>query len=203
MFLLQIIPEKYISTIFSTAAIITGSLVGGLCSWIITKHSTKDNRRYDYNEKINKICENINIIRLDICNAIFQSIRTLKYFNNENSVNKYPIPINKDYSKVVASLTNKFELKEMSYIYQLYGIIETLNTHIKDLHYDDKQGCELIKQDCELFLKKLYGENFIKIIEIDIEETTYQELYDNELIKIDYREVLKKLDKNTCTKGYK
>lgn len=209
MILLEIIPEKFLTPAISAAAILTGSIIGGIWSWIITKKNievenkiAEDNKKYDNLQKINNICENINIIRLDICNAIFQSIRTLKYYDEEDNENKYPIPINKDYSRVVASITSLFDLKEMSYIYQLYGIMETMNKHMKNFDYSD-EGYHLIKKDCELFLQKLYGQNFHKILQFDIERATYEQLYNNELIKIGYREVLQKLDKNSCVKGYK
>lgn len=206
--LLEIIPEKFLTPAISAAAILTGSIIGGIWSWITTKKNievenkiVEDNRKYDNLEKTNKICENINIIRLDICNAIFQSIRTLKCYDEENNENKYPIPINKDYSRVVASITSLFNLKEMSYIYQLYGIMETLNKHIKNLNYNEV-GYNLIKKDCELLLKKLYGQNLQKILQFDIEMVTYEQLYNNEFIKIGYREVLQKLDENSCVEGY-
>lgn len=209
MILLEIIPEKFLIPAISAAAILTGSTIGGIWTWITAKKNievenkiVEDNRNYDNLEKINKICENINIIRLDICNAMFQSIRTLKYYDEENNKNKYPIPINKDYSRVVASITSQFDLKEMSYIYQLYGIMETLDKHMKNINYND-EGYDLIKKDCELFLQKLYGQNFHKILQFDIERVTYEQLYNNELIKIGYRKVLQKLDENSCVEGYK
>ena len=34
------------------------------------------------------------------------------------------IPIYKDYHKIVASLCSEYSLKELSYIYQLYGVLE-------------------------------------------------------------------------------
>ncbi|MCY6356531.1 hypothetical protein [Clostridium sp. ZS2-4] len=208
MTLLEIIPEKFLTTAISAAAILTGTIIGSIWSGLIAKKNrevenkiVEDNKKCNNLEKINKMCENINIIRLDICNAIFQSIRTLKYYNEANNENKYPIPINKDYSRVVASITSRFDLKEMSYIYQLYAIIETLNKHMKNLNYND-DGYNLIKKDCELFLKKLYGKNFHKILQVDIETVSYEQLYNNEFIKLGYREVLKKLEKNSCVEGY-
>ncbi|NFL03876.1 hypothetical protein FDB08_11720, partial [Clostridium botulinum] len=80
------IPQEFITPIISATSVIIGSLIGGICSWITAKHSmkksmeiqsktVKDNRRYDQIERINNICQNVNIIRLDVCTAIFQSIR--------------------------------------------------------------------------------------------------------------------------------
>lgn len=207
------IPDKFVTPIISATAVIAGSLIGAVCSWITTSHSIKkstevenkiveDNRKYDNLEKVGKVCENINIIRLDICTAIFQGIRNLKNFTMDNYTNRYPIPINKDYSRVVASLTSKFDLKEMSYIYQLYGIIETLNKHTNELRFNDKKGYNLIRMDCELLLKKLYGENYLQAIELDIDNIKYEDLYSNDIIKIGYRRVLEKLDNNSCIEKY-
>lgn len=208
------IQQEFITPIISATAVICGSLIGATCTWLTTKHSTgksievenkivEDNRKREEIEKLLKFCQNVNIIRLDICTAIFQSIRTLKELKDESFTNRYPIPVNKDYSRVVASLTGKFDLKELSYIYQVYGIIETLNKHINELRFDDKEGYSLIRMDCQLLLKKLYGENYNKTIELDINNISYEELYNNEFIKKGYRDVLKKLDVNSYSEKEK
>ena len=201
------IPDKFITPTISATAVIIGSLIGATCSWITMKHSIKentnvenkiveDNRKYDEIQKMSKICENINIIRLDICTAIFQSIRNLNNFSKENYLSINPIPINKDYSRIVASLTNRFDLTEMSYIYQLYGIIELLNKHMKDYKFNDNNSYKLIIIDCELLLNKTYGDNYKDILKIDIDKIKYEQLYTNEFIKIGYKKILEKLDDN-------
>lgn len=211
--ILHIIPDKYVTPIISASAVILGSLIGATCSWITTKHSIKentevenkiveDNRKYDQLDKARRACENINIIRLDICNAIFQGIRNLKEFSKGNYERPYPIPIHKEYSRVVSALSGKFDLKEMSYIYQLYGIIEILNKHINEIKYKNQEELSFIIRDCQLLLKKLYGENYDKVLELDIDKVTYEQLYDNEIIKTGYRKVLKKLESNSCVEKY-
>ncbi|MFU0825007.1 hypothetical protein [Clostridium sp.] len=208
------IDQEFITPIISATAVIVGSLIGATCTWITTNHSTiksievenkivEENRKNEELEKLLKFCENINIIRLDICNSLFQSIRTLKDFHKGNFESRYPISINRDYSRVVASLTGKFDLKELSYIYQLYGIIETLNKHVNELRFNDKDGYELIKMDCELLLRKFYGDNYKNIIEVDIDRICYEELYDNEFIKKGYRDVLRKLDMHSYSEKNK
>ncbi|EGO87741.1 hypothetical protein CBCST_09836, partial [Clostridium botulinum C str. Stockholm] len=107
---------------------------------------------------------------------------------------RYPIPINKDYPKVLSCLNKKFDLKELSYIYELYGIIEILNKDLKEFDHSKFNKYDLIKNDCELLLQKIYGENYINIQEIDIDDITYKELYDNNMIKEGYRKVLEKLE---------
>jgi hypothetical protein len=81
----------------------------------------------------------------------------------------------------------------MSYIYQLYGIIQKLNNDTKEYHYDEKYYF-LIKEDYEMFIKKLYGTNFLKALDFDVDKVTYKNLYDNEIIKPGYKNVLIKLD---------
>ncbi|KOA21506.1 hypothetical protein CLHOM_01770 [Clostridium homopropionicum DSM 5847] len=204
------IPDKFITPMISATAVIIGSLIGATCSWITMKHSIKenmnvenkiveDNRKYEEIQKMSKICENINIIRLDICTAIFQSIRNLNDFSKENYLSMNPILLNRDYSKIVASLTNRFDLKEMSYIYQLYGIIEIINEHIKNYKLNDNNSYNLIIRDCELLLHKIYGDNYKSILKMDIDKIKYEQLYDNQIIKIGYKKILKKLDENVCT----
>lgn len=206
------IQQEFITPIISATAVIVGSLIGAMCTWITTNHSTiksievenkivEDGRKHEEMEKLLKLCENINIIRLDICTSLFQSIRTLKQLNSEDFINRYPIPINRDYSRVVASLTGKFGLKELSYIYQAYGIIETLNKHINELRFNDKEGYDLIRMDCELLLRKFYGVNCKKVVEMDIDKISYENLYNNNFMKEGYKKVLKKLDENSyCEK---
>lgn len=200
---LAVISSTTLHSLISAAAIIAGSIVGGICSWIVTKKSmcrtekvqnmmAEENRKYEEAAKLKKICENASIIRLDICTALFQCIRSLKDPNIENNI--YPIPLNSEYSRAVASLEGKFSLKELSYIYQLYAIIEKLNTDIKSANiYHDLIGSYVLK-DYEMLLRKIYGENYKYIINIDIDNASYNELYENEFIKLGYREVLKRLD---------
>lgn len=207
MVFLASIRQEFITPIISATAVIAGSLIGAACSWFTTNYSMnktievqnkviEDNKRDQELEKSLKLCENVNIIRLDICNAIFQSIRILRHLYNKDYNKRYPIPINKDYSRVISSLTGKFNLKELSYIYQLYGILESLNKHINELKFNDIDGCNLVAIDCELLLHKLYGSYYKKVLELDIDNISYIELYNNEFIKEGYRSVLKKLDDN-------
>lgn len=197
-------PEQLISFI----AIIIGAIVGGLFSWIITKKSTdktievqnkivEDNREYAENIRIRRSREYANIIRLDICTALFNSIRILKNINSKSYAEVYPIPMDREYSINVVYLRNQFQLKEISYIYQLYGIIEKLNKDTNNFRYYNEEDYNIIKIDCMLFLKKMYGDNIEKILEFDIDKISYNELYNNKLIKNGYKEVLCRLD-NIC-----
>lgn len=196
------IPDKLINPVISAVAIITGAILGGLFSWIITRKNTcqsiEEQKRMEQ-EKVKRDRENIkrtlhefaNVVRLDICTAIYQSIRSLKFQNDENKV---IIPINKNYSRAVAYLSDEMNLKELSYIYQLYGIIEKLNYDVKNLDYYDEKKNKIVNKDYEIIIKKIYGENYEQILSVDINEIPYEVLYQNDLIKIGYRKVLKKLD---------
>ena len=48
-----------------------------------------------------------------------------------------------------------------------------------------------------MFIKKIYGDNFLKALEFDIEIVTYEDLYNNKIIKLGYKNVLIKLDNIT------
>ncbi|MGL4850475.1 MAG: hypothetical protein ACRC28_16410 [Clostridium sp.] len=191
-------PIPVITSIISAISIITGSVLGGLFSWIINNkmHERKkkeecklieENRAYEERFKIKEVCANANVIRLDICTAIYQSIRFILDPNKEGI--NYILPINKGYSCAVASLSDKYNLKELSYIYQLYGIIEKLN---KDIEKESEQ--KQIVSGFYSILIKIYGQNVEKILKEDIDKVTYKELCRNEYIKKGYREVLKRLD---------
>lgn len=195
--------DNLITTLISGSAIIIGSLIGASFSWItskkITSKSIKEqyklqevNRKYEESYKVKELCTYANVIRLDICTAIFQSIRCLQ--NNDDMSYIYILPISKEYQKAVSSLSDKYSLKELSYIYQLYGIIEKVNKDVFDLELGDEKSYKNIKLGLRDILMKLYGENYMKIINTDIDKLTYEDLYKNDLIKIGYKDVLTTLD---------
>jgi hypothetical protein len=195
------LPEPLISSV----SIMIGAIIGGVFSWIVTKKSTdktievqnrivEDNRKYTENIRLKRSREYANIIRLDICTALFNSIRILKNSNGKKNAEIYPIPMDRGYSGGVAYLKNDFGLKEMSYIYQLYGIIEKLNRDTNNFNYYDDKSYEIISRDCTMFIRKLFGENITKILEVDIDKISYKELYYNNFIKEGYKETLRKLD---------
>lgn len=195
------LPEPLISSV----SIMIGAIIGGVFSWVVTKKSTdktievqnkivEDNRKYAENLRLRKSREYANIIRLDICTALFNCIRVLKSSSDKKDIEIYPIPMDREYSGGVSYLKNDFGLKEMSYIYQLYGIIEKLNRDTNNFSYYDDKSFELVNMDCRMFIRKLFGENINKILELDIDKISYEELYNNSLTKEGYKETLKKLD---------
>lgn len=204
---LSFIPANLLNPIISSTSIIIGAILGGIFSWFINKNSTsisietqskieKANREYEEQNKVLRLSQYATIICLDICTTLFQSIRMLKDFDDKKKIGIYPIPMNYNYAEAIVALAKKFSLKEMSYIYQVYGIIEKLNNDTKGYHYDEKHFT-LIKEDYEMFVKKLYGNNFLKALEFDIDIVTYENLYNNEIIKLGYKNVLIKLDSIT------
>ncbi|MCB2306180.1 hypothetical protein LGL08_06795 [Clostridium estertheticum] len=204
---LLFIPDNLLNPIISSTSIIIGTILGGIFSWFINKNSTalsiktqskieKANREYAEQNKALKLNEYATIIQLDICTTLFQSLRMLKEFDNQNKISIYPIPMNFNYAQAIVALAKDFKLKDISYIYQLYGIIEKLYNDTKGYHYDEKHYT-LIKEDYEMFLKKIYGNNFLRVLEFDIDIVTYEELYKNEIIKLGYKNVLIKLDNIT------
>ncbi|WP_034849752.1 hypothetical protein [Clostridium hydrogeniformans] len=204
MFLITI-PNYLVTPLISASAILLGSLVGAYFSWVISNKTTvksikeqyrimEINRKYEEEHKCKKICVYANIIRLDVCTSIFQSIRGIKGINNNEEGSFYPIPINKSYSNLVAALSDKYTLKELSYLYQLYGIIEKLNYDILNQGLIEKSYREVILKDYEGLLKKIYGINYKEILRVDHDKISYKELYENNIIKEGYREVLRKLD---------
>ncbi|MGH4122534.1 MAG: hypothetical protein ACREV6_06355 [Clostridium sp.] len=193
------IPDHLISSI----SIIIGAILGGIFSWFINKNSTckaietqskieKAKREYQEQNKALKLNEYATIIQLDICTSLFQSLRMLKEFDYNNKISIYPVPMNFNYAEAIVALTKIFNLKEMSYIYQLYGIIEKLKNDTNGYHYDDRHYA-LIKEDCEMYIKKLYGTNLSSALDFDIDKVTYESLVDNEIIKLGYKNVLIKL----------
>lgn len=199
--------KDFSKEIISATAIIGGALIGALFSYLIAKSTTNKSLKVQndiFNES-RKLEENIrkkntfqysNILQLDICTAIFQSIRSVRNIKSSDE-DKYPIyiPVNTQYSKAIAFLTDNFDLREMSYLYQLYGIIEKINYDIKKLNYKDKKDYESIRIDYEIFLEKLYGENMSKILALDVDNgITYYELINNDFIKDGYKVVLGKLN---------
>ncbi|HEY8891779.1 MAG TPA: hypothetical protein VIM70_16190 [Clostridium sp.] len=200
---LSFIPANLLNPIISSTSIIIGAILGGVFSWFINKNSTgmaietqckieTANREYREGNKALKLSEYATIIRLDICTTLFQSIRMLKEFEEKNNISIYPIPMNVNYAESIVALSKVFSLKEMSYIYQLYGIIEKLNNDTKGYHYDERHYT-LIKEDYEMFIIKLYGINYIKALNFEIDLVAFEDLYDNVIIKQGYRNILIKL----------
>jgi nitrogen fixation-related uncharacterized protein len=200
------LPEPLISSV----SIMMGAVIGGVFSWIVTKKSTdktievqnrivEDNRKYAEDVRLKRSREYANIIRLDICTALFNSIRILKNSGGKKDIEIYPIPMDREYSGGVAYLKNDFGLKEMSYIYQLYGIIEKLNRDTNNFDYYDDKSYDMVNIDCRMFVRKLFGENITKIVEVDIDKISYEDLYYNNLTKEGYKEALRKLD-DICNK---
>ena len=197
--------EQIVMNIFSATAIITGSILGGVCSWIVTKKSlfkneeiqnrlAEETRKSQKERETEIVKANAAIIRLDICTVLFQGIKTLRMTDNY-SEKLYTIPMNHNYSSAVASLQKHFQLREVSYIYQLYGIIEKLNYDIRNLKYFNDDDYKLIIKDYEVLLQSLYGNNYKEVLNLDIESISYDELWDNEYIKPGYKNVLDKLNK--------
>ncbi|MGL4569605.1 MAG: hypothetical protein ACRCVJ_00900 [Clostridium sp.] len=196
-------PIPVITSIISACSILAGSAMGAWFSWLINNkmHMRKmkeehdlieDNRKYEEKYKIKETCANANSIRLDVCTAIYQSIRVLK---NKDIVDFiYPIPINKNYACAVASLSDKYTIKELSYIYQLYGIIERVNYDMLHIKNKDTNESGSLKNGFEFILKKIYGVNYTKVIEFDIDNITYKNLCENEYIKYGYKHILSELN---------
>lgn len=198
--------DNFVATLISASAIILGSLIGAIFSWFISKKTTiknikeqyklqEQNRQYEESYRLKEICIHANVVRLDICTAIFQSIRNLQ--NLQCNSYLYVIPICKDYQKAVASLSDKYNLKELSYIYQLYGIIEKVNKDIFDWKAGDIEGYKVIQMGLKDILKKVYGDNYKHLVNSNIDEVSYEDIHNNEYIKEGYKEVLKTLD-NLC-----
>lgn len=187
-----------ITSIISAASIILGSLLGAFFSYKINnvmyikkcaqdKILSREKINYDVSKRLIEISENANIIRLDIATSIFECIRSIKKGDIDIEYIAY-FPIYLDYSKAISSLYNAFSLKEISYIYQLYARIDKLNYDIKNHNTKD------IKKDIILILNKIYGDNYMKILMVDPDKVSFKELYQNNYIISEYKEILLKLD---------
>ncbi|WP_251861085.1 hypothetical protein [Clostridium sp. Marseille-Q2269] len=199
-------PKALIGTAISAAAIIVGAIIGGIWSSRINKktiikneeiqrHILEEHKKIDEIYYEDKFKESGKIVRLDICTAIFEGIRAITKIQY-NKEEYYPvcISINKNYYKDISILTKKFTLKEISYINQLYGIIDKINYDVKRIDYSNKNSWINIIMDYEILLKKIYGSKYKRILEIDVEECNYDQLIDNDIIKKGYRDVLVKLN---------
>ena len=103
------------------------------------------------------------------------------------------IPIYKDYHKIVASLCSEYSLKELSYIYQLYGVLEECYK-IVEFYWNGKSENIIIRNSYRNVLEKIYGENYPKILSQNIDNVSYKELYNDPLMKEGYRKILNSLD---------
>lgn len=192
-------PIALITALISAGGLILGSVIGAICSWFISKFSLneqkriqKENLTYQQQCKYQEKYTNANIIRLDFCNAIYQSIR---YLQKEEKYRVYSsIPIYKDYHKIVASLCDEYSLKELSYIYQLYGVLEEASKMIESYGRSDCADNIELRNSYKNVLKKIYGDNYLKALSKNIDDISYKELYSDCLMKDGYRHILKSLD---------
>lgn len=185
-----------IQGIISSISILIGTLVGALLSWITSKKTTlrtieeqykiiEDNRKYDEKCKYEEVKREATIVRLDVCTAVFQSIRGIQMQNEKDELVSYPIPFNNRYSRSISMLSFYYNLKDISYIYQLYGIIQRLSgakNHGEYVFY------------CKDLIKKIYGDNSNEIYNINIDKISYEEVFGNKYIKDEYKKIIDKLN---------
>ena len=192
-------PIALVTALISAGGLILGSVIGAICSWFISKFSLNEQKRIqqeNLNYQQQCRCEekyiNANIIRLDFCNAIYQSIR---YLQMEEKYSFYSfIPIYKDYHKIVASLCDEYSLRELSYIYQLYGVLEECSKMVEFYLKSNSLDNIAIRNSYKRVLEKVYGDNYLKILSENIDDISYKELYSDCLMKEGYRNILKSLD---------
>lgn len=87
-----------------------------------------------------------------------------------------------------------YTFKELSNLYQLYGIIEKVNRDIYNLDLGDNKCYENIKLGFNTILYKVYGENYKCILLLDIDNVCYDDLLQNNYIRPCYKELLIKLN---------
>lgn len=192
-------PIALVTALISSGGLILGSVIGAICSWLISKFSLNEQKRIqEENLTYQQQCKsqekhiNANIIRLDFCNAIYQSIR---YLQTEEKYSFYSsIPIYKDYHKIVASLCEEYSLKELSYIYQLYGVLEECSKMVEFYLKSSSLDKIGVRNSYKNVLEKIYGDNYLKILSKNIDDISYKELYNDCLMKEGYRNILKSLD---------
>ena len=163
------LPIALVTALISAGGLVLGSVIGAICSIFINKVSLheqvriqRENLNYQENCNAKEKYINANIIRLDFCNAIYQSVRVLQ--NMDNYEVSYSIPMYKDYHKIIATLCDEYSLKELSYIYQFYGILEINSKKIEGSNSKDLNDRIVIQNSFKNILIKLYGENYIKLL---------------------------------------
>ena len=192
-------PIALVTALISAGGLVLGSVIGAICSWFVSKFSLneqkriqKENLNYQQQCKCHEKYINANIIRLDFCYAIYQSIR---YLQKEEKYRFYSsIPIYKEYHKIVASLCSDYSLKELSYIYQLYGVLEECSKMVEFYWKSGSPDNIAVRNSYKNVLEKIYGDNYLKILSKNIDDISYKELYSDCLMKEGYRNILKSLD---------
>ena len=192
-------PIALVTALISAGGLVLGSVIGAICSWFVGRFSLneqkriqKENLNYQQQCKCQEKYINANIIRLDFCNAIYQSIR---YLQKEEKYRFYSsIPIYKEYHKIVASLCSDYSLKELSYIYQLYGVLEECSKMVEFYWKSGSPDNIAVRNSYKNVLEKIYGDNYLKTLSKNIDDISYKKLYSDCLMKEGYRNILKSLD---------
>lgn len=188
-----------ITALISAGGLVLGSVIGAVCSFFVNKVSMHEQMKLQhenlmYQESCNakEKYTNANIIRLDFCNAIYQSIRAIK--SDDINFVTHSIPIYKEYHKIIASLGDEYSLKQLSYIYQFYNVLEINSKIIENTKYNDFNEKMKVQNAFKNILIKVYGENYIKLLSKDINYVTFEELYCDKNMKSGYRNIFKSLD---------
>lgn len=192
-------PIALVTALISAGGLVLGSVIGAICSWFISKFSLeqqkriqKENLSYQQQCKCQEKYINANIIRLDFCNAIYQSIRCLQ--KEKGYLFYSSIHIYKEYHEIIASLCSEYSLKELSYIFQLYGILEE-SSKIVEYHWNrGPSDNTIVRNSYKNILEKIYGDNYLKVLSKNINDISYKELYNDSLMKEGYRNIFRTLD---------
>lgn len=200
------LPVALVTALISAGGLVLGSVIGAICSIFINKVSLheqikiqRENLKYQENCNAKEKYINANIIRLDFCNAIYQSVRSLQNINSYEV--SYSIPMYKNYHRIIAHLCGEYSLKELSYIYQFYGVLEMNSKIIESSNGKNLNDRIIIQNSFKNILIKLYGENYIQLLSKDIDSLSFNDLYSDCIMKKGYRDILKSLDE-ICNMGY-
>lgn len=179
-----------------------GAIIGGYFSYLGSKSAAKESIRAQNEifirnnslikqEKEEAIKKYSRVIYLDFLNALDEGFRVLKGRERTN-VGKAPdlLPISKDFSHAVLSISDKLTSKEIILVNRLYGYIEKIRNDIFELNYQISHYDE-IKFDYSIMEIEVFGDNYTEIITLPLENITIDYFLDK--MKKEYLNLFKTL----------
>ena len=121
------------------------------------------------------------------------SLHSIKNLMNEEMYSyEYKANESNDYFFIIKN--HDYSLKELSYIYQLYGVLEECSKMVEFYWKSGSPDNIAVRNSYKNVLEKIYGDNYLKILSKNIDDISYKELYSDCLMKEGYRNILKSLD---------
>ncbi len=182
-----------------------GSIIGGVLVSILTNRTTKkvternlneqrlvieDSKRIQETKEKELIKIKAIITYNDIINACFEGFIYLKKGKNISISAPNLITINKNYSDDVAVISKLLSIKEISLVFNLYGMIEKIRNDILRSNYLTSTFSD-VEKDYEMLVQTVFKDKYDDISKLDADYITNNFLLES--MNSEYKRIFAKL----------